>query len=160
MYRDIWYQLFLFVVFFIIGAFFALMYDTLKVSEKISPRWSLLVVLKDVVFWLVVTIVMFATCLKFNDGEFRLYMFSGVALGAVLYFKTLSRSVVIVLGFVLDGIKKITSFIFSVLLFPVRILFKIINKPVIIAFSFTQKRIRNLIDKIKFKIKVLKIFKR
>ena len=160
MYRDIWYQLFLFVIFFIMGATFALMYDALKVSGKFAPRRSFFVVLKDIFFWFVVTVVMFAVCLRFNDGEFRFYMFAGVVLGAFFYFKTLSRLVVCVLGFVADCIKKIITSVFLILVFPVRILLKIINKPVFIAFTFTQKRLLDLVDKIKFKIKIFKIFKR
>ena len=106
MYRDIWYQLFLFFAFFTIGAVFALIYDMLKVSGRLVPGRSFFVVLKDVLFWLVVTVVMFAGCLKFNDGEFRFFMFVGVLLGALVYFKTISRFVVIVLGFIADCIKK------------------------------------------------------
>lgn len=160
MYRDIWYQLFLFIVFFIVGGVFALLYDALKVSGKFAPRWSFFVVLKDIVFWLVVTVTMFCVCLKFNDGEFRFYMLIGVVSGALLYFKTISRLVVLVLGFIADCIKKTISVVFGILLFPVKVLVKIINKPVFIAFSFTQKRFFRLIDKIKFRVKVFKIFKR
>ena len=160
MYMDIWYQLFLFLVFFLTGTFFALVYDTLKVSIRFAPRWSFFVILKDVLFWIVVTVLMFAICIKFNDGEFRFFMFAGVLLGALLYFKTISRPLVSVLGFIVDCIKKIVSFIFAVLLFPVKVLIKLINKPVFIAFSFTRKRFFGLVKKIKFRIKVFRIFRR
>ena len=160
MYRDIWYQLFLFFAFFTIGAVFALIYDMLKVSGRPVSGRSFFVVLKDVLFWLVVTVVMFAGCLKFNDGEFRFFMFVGVLLGALVYFKTISRFVVIVLGFIADCIKKTVTFMFGIFVFPLKLLLRIVNKPVFIAFSFTRKRLLKLIEKIKFRIKIFIKFKR
>lgn len=160
MYRDIWYQLFLFFAFFTIGAVFALIYDMLKVSGRLVSDRSFFVVLKDVLFWLVVTVVMFAGCLKFNDGEFRFFMFVGVLLGALVYFKTISRFVVIVLGFIADCIKKTVTFMFGIFVFPLKLLLRIVNKPVFIAFSFTRKRLLKLIEKIKFRIKIFIKFKR
>ena len=160
MYRDIWYQLFLFFAFFTIGAVFALIYDMLKVSGRLVSGRSFFVVLKDVLFWLVVTVVMFAGCLKFNDGEFRFFMFVGVLLGALVYFKTISRFVVIVLGFISDCIKKTVTFMFGIFVFPLKLLLRIVNKPVFIAFSFTRKRLLKLIEKIKFRIKIFIKFKR
>lgn len=160
MYRDIWYQLFLFFAFFTIGAVFALIYDMLKVSGRLVSGRSFFVVLKDVLFWLVVTVVMFAGCLKFNDGEFRFFMFVGVLLGALVYFKTISRFVVIVLGFIADCIKKTVTFMFGIFVFPLKLLLRIVNKPVFIAFSFTRKRLLKLIEKIKFRIKIFIKFKR
>ena len=160
MYRDIWYQLFLFFAFFTIGAVFALIYDMLKVSGRLVSGRSFFFVLKDVLFWLVVTVVMFAGCLKFNDGEFRFFMFVGVLLGALVYFKTISRFVVIVLGFIADCIKKTVTFMFGIFVFPLKLLLRIVNKPVFIAFSFTRKRLLKLIEKIKFRIKIFIKFKR
>lgn len=160
MYRDIWYQLFLFFAFFTIGAVFALIYDMLKVSGRLVSGRSFFVVLKDVLFWLVVTVVMFAGCLKFNDGEFRFFMFVGVLLGALVYFKTISRFVVIVLGFIADCIKKTVTFMFGIFVLPLKLLLRIVNKPVFIAFSFTRKRLLKLIEKIKFRIKIFIKFKR
>ena len=160
MYRDIWYQLFLFFAFFTIGAVFALIYDMLKVSGRLVSGRSFFVVLKDVLFWLVVTVVMFAGCLKFNDGEFRFFMFVVVLLGALVYFKTISRFVVIVLGFIADCIKKTVTFMFGIFVFPLKLLLRIVNKPVYIAFSFTRKRLLKLIEKIKFRIKIFIKFKR
>ena len=160
MYRDIWYQLFLFFAFFTIGAVFALIYDMLKVSGRLVSGRSFFVVLKDVLFWLVVTVVMFAGCLKFNDGEFRFFVFVGVLLGALVYFKTISRFVVIVLGFIADCIKKTVTFMFGIFVLPLKLLLRIVNKPVFIAFSFTRKRLLKLIEKIKFRIKIFIKFKR
>ena len=160
MYKDIWYQLFLFFVFFATGVVFALLYDALKVSIRLAPRWSFFVVVKDVIFWFVVTVFMFAICLKFNDGEFRFFMFAGVLSGALLYFKTISRLVVSVLGFVTDCVRKTIVFLFGILLFPLKFVLRVVNKPVFMAFSFTRKSFLRLVEKIKFRIKIFIKFKR
>ena len=156
MYTDIWHQLFLFFVFFVIGAVFALIYDTLKVSVKFAPQNAAFTVIRDVAFWLIVTAVMFGVSLKFNDGEIRFYMFLGIFLGAFLYFNTVSRFVVAVLDFVTELLKKITLFIIKIICFPI----KLLNKPVFFAFSFTKNNAVKMLRKVKFKLKVFIKFKR
>lgn len=156
MYTDIWHQLFLFFVFFVIGAVFALIYDTLKVSVKFVPQKAVFTIIRDVVFWLIVTVVMFGVCLKFNDGEIRFFMLFGIFFGAFMYFNTVSRFVVAVLGFVADLLKKITTYILKILFFPL----KLLNKPVFFAFSFTKNNAVKILRKIKFKFKIFVKFKR
>ena len=160
MYRDIWYQLFLFVVFFMAGTVFAFVYDAVKVSGRFVPANSFFSVLKDVFFWIISTIFIFALCLKFNDGEIRFFMLAGVFLGALVYFNTISRAVILVLGFVADVVKKVFLFVFRLIFMPVRLLLKLVNKPVFVAVSFTKNSFVKLIKKLKFKFLILKKFKR
>ncbi len=156
MYTDVWHQLIMFLIFFGMGAVFALVYDALKVSGKFVPKKAVFTVIRDAVFWLVVTVVMFGVCLKFNDGEIRFFMLLGIFLGAFLYFNTVSRFVVFILGFVAELLKRITTFILKILCFPL----KLLNKPVFFAFSFTKNNVIKIFRKIKFKLKVFVKFKR
>lgn len=154
------HHLFLFAVFFILGAVFALIFDAFRVSERFGLSSVIIFVLKDLLFWLIVTVLMFVVCLKVNNGEIRMFMFFGVFSGALVYFNTISRFVMNLLYFIVNVFKNAVCFILNVLLFPVKILIKLINKPVFIALSFSKKNIVEFFKKISFRIKVLKKFKR
>lgn len=156
MYTDIWHQLFLFFVFFVMGAVFALVYDTFRVSGRFVPRKTVFTVFGDILFWLTATVVMFGVCLKFNDGEIRFFMFLGMLCGALLYFNTLSRFVIFVLGFVADLLKRFVVCLLKILFIPL----KLLNKPVFIALSVTKNNAVKILKKIKFKLKVFIKFKR
>lgn len=157
---GVWYQLVLFAVFFVLGVVCALLYDTFRVSERFVRSGPFVSVLKDVLFWLVATVLIFTICLKFNNGEIRMFMFAGIFAGAFAYFNTLSRYVLNILFFIINILKKVITFLFKILFMPFRLLLKLLNKPVFIALSFTKKGINNFCTKIKFKFKVFKKFKR
>lgn len=160
MYSSVWYQSVLFAVFFILGMVCALVFDTFRVSERFVRSNMLVSVLKDIVFWLVVTVLMFAICLKFNNGEIRFFMFVGVFAGALLYFNTLSRYVMNILYFIINIIKNVLGFVFKILLMPLKFILKLVNKPVFIALSFSKRSIKKFAEKLRFKFKIIRKFKR
>lgn len=160
MYNGIGYQSVLFFVFFVLGILCALVFDTFRVSERFKKSNVILSAAKDILFWLIVTVMMFAICLRFNNGEIRFFMFVGIVLGALIYFKTISKFVLNALFFVFTIFKKAVCFIFKVLFLPVKLLLKLINKPFFIALSFSKRSISLFTEKIKFKLKILKKFKR
>lgn len=160
MYNSIWYQLVLFVVFFMLGMLCAFVFDAFRVSERFGKSNVFLSAIKDILFWLVITFLMFAICLKFNNGEIRFFMFGGILLGALAYFNTLSKFVLNTLFFLINLFKKIFVFVLNILLIPLKFLIKLINRPFFVALSFSKKSIINMGEKIRFKFKVLKKFKR
>ena len=157
MYNGIWYQAFLLAVFVALGMVCAFVFDTLRVSERFVRSNILVSVFKDILFWIITTALVFAICLRFNNGEIRFFMFAGVLFGALAYFNTVSKYVIKILVFAINIIKKI---VFAVVFVPLRFLLKLINKPLFIAFSFSKTGIMKFCKKILFKFKVLKKFKR
>lgn len=160
MYNSMWYQSVLFAVFFAVGMVCALVFDTFRVSERFVRSAFFVSILKDILFWLVVTVLMFAICLKFNNGEIRFFMFVGVFAGALTYFNTLSKYVLNALYFVINFFKKIITFVFKILFMPLKFILKLVNKPVFIALSFSKRSIINFGKKVRFKFKIFKKFKR
>ena len=156
MYNDIYSQLFLFFVFFVVGVVIALVFDTLRAAGRVAFSGIFFFVLKDIIFWIITTFLVFFICLKYNDGEMRFFMFVAVTLGALVYFKTVSTFVVKLLCLIIQYIKKSILFILKLIFLPL----KFINKPVFIALSVSKRGFVNLVQKISFKLKVLKKFKR
>ena len=153
---SILHHLLVFAVFFLSGSIFAVVFDALSVLKG----GFLLNCLKDVLLWITITIVMFCLCLKLNDGEFRFFMFIATLLGALLYFKTISRYVILILAKLFFLLKKIIGFAVKILLMPLSFLARVLNKPFFVAITFTRKKILSIPKKINFRLKILKKFKR
>ena len=160
MYNDAWNQLILFLVFFAVGVISAFIYDTFRVSENITPSGMVSVVIRDVLFWLVITVFVFVISLKYNNGEIRFFMLWGVFLGSVVYFCTVSRYVVKILVFIINLLKKALLLLLNILLMPLKLILRLINKPVFYVMSFSKRKFLDLGRKIKFKLMVFKKFKR
>ncbi len=156
MYSDIWYQVVLFLVFFCFGVICAFVFDAFRVSEQFRKSNFVTLAIKDILFWLIVLTLMFAICLRFNNGEIRFFMFLGMLLGASVYFNTVSKFVINIMFFVVKMLRNIIKIVVKVLLLPLKLLLKIFNKPVVIAVAFSK----NSVKKIKFKLKKFKKFKR
>lgn len=77
----------------LIGALFAVLYDSFRILRygARSKRTGLLV--EDVVYWVICAFVGFAFLLKVNDGVIRFYLLAGMLAGAVAYRMTLSKLV-------------------------------------------------------------------
>ncbi|HWQ62635.1 MAG TPA: spore cortex biosynthesis protein YabQ [Negativicutes bacterium] len=83
-----------FVITVATGVFLGLAFDFYRVLRALyRPRW-LLTALADLVYWLFATGVVFLALLYGNWGELRLYAFIGLALGALGYYRLLSRTAV------------------------------------------------------------------
>lgn len=83
-----------FVITVATGLFLGLAFDFYRVLRALyRPRW-LLTALADLCYWLFATGVVFLALLFGNWGELRLYAFIGLVLGALLYYRLLSRQAV------------------------------------------------------------------
>lgn len=159
MYNDIWHQGFLFAVFLIVGIVCAFIYDTFRVSERFARSGIFLMFAKDILFWIVITFLMFVICLKYNNGVIRSYMFLGIFLGAVAYFNTVSKYVLNILFFTINLLKKIILLLLNIIFIPLKFFLKLINKPVFLALSFSRRSIVSVCKKIKFKFMIFKKFR-
>ncbi len=83
-----------FVITVVTGALLGVTFDFYRVLRTFfRPRW-LLTSLADLCYWLLATGVVFLALLFGNWGELRLYTFIGLALGALGYYRLLSRQAV------------------------------------------------------------------
>ena len=157
MHNGISVQLFDFLIFGAAGIAGAFLFDTLRALDFLKKSGCVSSFLKDVIYWLFVTVMVFGVCLKFTDGEIRFYMLVGMLLGALVYFGTLSPYVVWVLGLFFGIIKKA---LYYILIFPVAFILKLLNKPFFVAVSLGRRGVCLAGEKIIFKFKKYKKFKR
>ena len=115
-------QAWLFVATVGTGAAAGVFYDCFRVLRQAwrHPRW--LVHIEDFLFWLVATVLIFYYLLHRNAGEIRPFMMLGMALGAVLYFATVSRWVVKVTVTVVKFVENVIRAVVRIILLPLRLL--------------------------------------
>ena len=112
------------------GVLLGFFYDWYRVIKEIWCFKGAAVALGDAVFWLVCTAVAFVWFLIWIRGEVRFFLFAGMALGATVYYFTLSyparRAVRLVIFLFLKTwhlIKSICFGIFKIISLPWRIFF-------------------------------------
>ncbi len=165
MLNEIKYELFLFAVSGVFGVACALLFDSFRASRVIVKTSVAVTAVEDIVFWILTTLCFFILSLKFNNGQIRLFMLLGVVFGALLYFNTISRYV---LGFtvwlsrlIIMFVKLVTrwvNIVLRVLLFPIRMLLRLLGKPAFIVVSIGRRGIKKMCKNVKYKAKIFKKF--
>ncbi len=160
MYNDICHQMILFFVFFAVGIISAFIYDAFRVSERFARSGVFLSIFKDIMFWIIITVLVFVICLKYNNGELRFFMFLSVFAGSLVYFNTVSKYVLKLLFLIINLFKKLVLILLNVILMPLKFVLRLVNKPVFLALSFSKRTLFDIGRKIKFKFLIIKKFKR
>jgi len=133
--QSIYDQLFAFLVTIGIGFLAGILFDFYRVFRGLWRPKKLGTFVGDILFWFVMTVVVFTLLLVGNWGEIRIYVFIGVGLGAYLYVRFFSkrwqkliRSIFIYLGKILVGFWKVVTW-------PFKMVGKIVLVPVGFIFS-------------------------
>lgn len=90
----------------LMGAGMLALYDVLRVIRRIFPHGILWISLEDAAFSLVSAGWFFLRVGKANDGIIRFYIILGIALGALLYYRILSRHLMKYVSLFICRIKK------------------------------------------------------
>lgn len=158
MLNEISFEIFLFAVCALFGVFAALVFDSFRVSRRLVRTGTVLTGIEDILFWIITALCFFALCLRFNNGEIRVFMLFGVMAGALVYFNTVSSFMVKGLVKLLKLIWRILSFILKVVLWPLRLVVRILNRPVFCVLNLSKRGAKNLYKKMKFRFAVFRKF--
>jgi len=152
----------------LIGVMFDLyrgMWKKCAPSSKTMPLW-------DIIWWLLVTALVFFILLNINWGELRLYLFLGQIIGFVIYYKKISphflKRFIVFLTWLEKTVKKLVIIVVipfrvmkTILLWPITIVFLVMKK--IILFLKKVGRVSGLILRAiprKIKKRIKKIVKK
>ncbi len=94
------------------GLLIGTVYDLYKVFRYFLKPKKIATLIEDILFWIVITIIVFSVLIKSTWGELRGYIFVGLFIGAFLYFKLISKIVYSLLV-------KLFQLIISILSIPV-----------------------------------------
>lgn len=139
------------------GVAIGLVFDFLRIIRRMSRAGPVLTQFLDVVFW-ASAILLFSFCVfTFNDGDIRWFEFFAMAAGAGAHFILISPWLVKASIIALSFLGNILKFVLKILLFPIGIILKVLQKTCIFVFS-PIKGVANILKKL-LKNNFYKIFK-
>jgi spore cortex biosynthesis protein YabQ len=111
-------------------------YDVYKVMRSALKFKKAGTCLGDIFFWLSITAIAFYLLLYKNSGEVRVYVFVGLALGALLYMQLLSSCACRILmrclfitGKILNIVLAFFAFVWKIITAPIKIIYLIAAFP-------------------------------
>ncbi|ACL77374.1 spore cortex biosynthesis protein YabQ [Ruminiclostridium cellulolyticum] len=122
-------QVYIFLYAVLAGGILAFLYDILRIKRRAIKTNVVILSIEDIVYWLLSAIIVFFTVYNINDGQMRGFIFIGNILGVTLYLSLFSRIVIASSMLVINFIKKVVFFIWKVITYPFRLLFKILSVP-------------------------------
>lgn len=87
-------QLIDFFEFVLIGAIIACVFDFFRAYRKLKKVNTITVIIQDVIFFIIITVIIIFSLVKLLDSQIRLYIFLAVLLGCGLYFSTISKYII------------------------------------------------------------------
>ena len=137
-------QINLFLLFILNGLLIGLFFDFFRILRKSFKTNDFITYIEDMIFWIVTGLSILYFIFVFNNGEIRFYMFLGIILGVTIYMFLFSSYIIKINVTIINFLKSIIGKIVSILLIPLKLLFKIIKKKKII-----QKKLKYRKDFIK-----------
>ncbi len=142
------------------GAFVAFLYDILRIKRRAIKTNVIIVSLEDILYWLITAIIIFLTVYNSNSGEIRGYIFIGNIAGVLIYLLLLSKIVISSSMAIINFFKKIFRFIFNVLMYPVKIIVKILSIPFGIISRIVKKLTYKSKSAVKHQVNKIKVWSR
>ena len=137
------------------GVLTGVIFDIFRAFRKQHSSSTGFVAVQDILFWIITAGIVFALLLKYNYGEPRFFIFTGILIGGILYHATISMYVVIVISKIFWLALTILKFLLKILAVP----FKILSVPVrfvVISLAKTNKKLRVILCRIKDNFKKTK----
>ncbi len=127
---------------FLLGGGLSLIYDILRSGRQLSKNSVFRVNLEDGLFFLLAGGLLFLVAFDKNGGQLRWQGFLGTGLGIAAYYMLFQNRVVILLVWLYQLMMRIFLWLIQILLFPVRLVYKILSKPFLVIIWYSKKSMR------------------
>lgn len=123
-------QVYIFLYAILAGCIVTFLYDIIRIKRRAIKTNTIIISLEDILFWLIAAILVFLTVYSSNDGQMRGFILIGNILGVVFYLSLLSRFVIASSMIVINFLKKLILFVWMVISYPFKLIFRILSVPV------------------------------
>lgn len=96
----------MFVISLALGAAMSFGYDLLRCLRMAISHGGLLIGIEDILYWIFWTYIIIDSIQRYSYGSLRVYIFFGIAVGAVAYITTISRLLLYIVSHILCFVKK------------------------------------------------------
>ena len=152
-------QAYLFFIFTLTGILIGVVFDIFRILRRSFKTSDKMTYFQDILFWIITSTLLIYTIFKFNNGEIRSYVLFGITIGLAFYLMLFSKFVIKINVAIITFIKRIIMQVIDIILYPIKLLFKLIRKAILKPISFVFINIRKNIKTLcrnmsKFKIKI------
>lgn len=136
---------------FLCGGATGIVFDAFRALRRCIKSGSGVIAAQDLLLWLLELVIVYYTVFKVNNAEIRGYEAIALALGAIIYFITLSEYAVKFISKIIFLLLKALSFILK----PLKKLVGYLKLPLKKFLSFLKTRqitLRNFIKNVKFSV--------
>ena len=135
------------------GVILGALYDLFRIFRLAIPCNKFIIFIQDIIFWVICTALTFAFMLITSSGQIRGFIIFGELLGAVIYYCTIGILVMKSSKFIIRIVKIVIKFIFKLLIFPFRQIWKLI-RPILGGFKRKSKKTsKNIYNNAKIHLK-------
>ncbi len=121
---PVYSQIKVLLIFSISGALIGTVFDIFRIQRKIIKTHDIITYIQDALFWIISSIILIITVVRYTNGEIRSYMALGLFIGVCVYFLLISKYFIKLALYIASFIKKVMSF----LLYPLKKIYKLIKK--------------------------------
>ena len=139
------HQLYVFFMFFLTGCIIGILFDIFRILRKSFKTSDFVTYIEDIIFWLMSGFILIYSIFIFNNGELRIYLFLGLILGLVAYLLIISKYFILINVKAILTLKSFFCSIIHILLFPFRLLRKILLKPISFILINLRKTTKSII---------------
>ncbi len=137
-------QVYLFFIFIANGVLIGILFDIFRILRKSFKTSDFVTYIEDFLFWILTGFSILYFMFVFNNGEIRLFMFLGIAVGITLYMLIFSSFLIKINVTIITFLKKIISKVIGVILIPFKFIKKLFFKPISFIFINIRKSSTNL----------------
>ena len=132
----------LFFIFCINGVLIGLLFDFFRILRRSFNTKDFITYIQDILFWILTGFILLYSIFTFNNGEIRLFMFLGVAIGIIIYMLFISSYIIKINVAIIKFIKNIIIKIFNIISIPFKTLYNLTKKLFFRPISFFIINIR------------------
>ena len=137
---------------FIMGFF----YDVFRIVRICISRGRAAFIVFDILYCIFLCFCTFLFSLTVNEGEMRVYLLLGEAIGFAVYYFSLGAVIFSISEKIISFIKKTVRAIFKIISYPFRKIFEILSSFFSKILKKSRKSTKNIKNKSKFLLKVNK----
>ena len=126
-------QTYIFLLSCLAGMFSGFIFDIFRIKRKLVKTSDIVVYIEDIVYWLIISVVLFALMYYSNESEVRSYILLGIFIGVIIYIFIFSK-------YVLLSLTKIIKILCKMIKFPINIIVKIFRVPMSAFFRIFNKK--------------------
>lgn len=124
---------------FLTGVFTAFLYDIVRASRVVFNTSNVFVYAEDIIFLVLAAFIIFRTAFRYNNGKIQFFDFGAMLVGVFLYIFTIRNRILNLLLSIVRFFKKIVLFIFKIVAFPIKTMFKIFKGPYLVIIWRVKK---------------------